>query len=85
MRPVANRVSLAFQSDSDASDGAPLNPADVQAGQEYRAGGRGEKRAFGEQHQKAAQRKRKQLERQGLIHGKDFVVSPENGKTYSAN
>lgn len=83
--PVANRVSLAFQSGFGASDGAPLAAADAEASREYIAGGQGQKRAFGRLHQRAAERKRQKLENDGLVEGVDFVVNPENGKTYAAN
>jgi hypothetical protein len=89
--PVANRVSLAFQSGGEAADGpsqgdgVTASAEDAEAQAEYHQGGSGERGRFTAAIRKVADRKRAFLERQGLRAGREFVVSPHNGKVYSAD
>ena len=79
-----DRVSLAFNSSGQGGvDGPALNEEEQQARDDYHHGGAGQRRAFGPHHRRFSERKRALLEGHGMKEGRDFVVNPENGKTYS--
>ena len=81
--PMANHVSLAFQNDSDASTGPGADVASQEALAEYVQGGLGEQHKMTALHQQISDRKVNFLRSQGLVEGKQFWRSPENGKLYS--
>jgi len=70
-----------------ASDGAALgaDQEDADAFESYLHGGEARSRGMTVKMEAISKRKKRFLEGQGMVEGRDFVVSSTNGKIYSAN
>jgi hypothetical protein len=82
--PKANQVTLAFQGSGEAGDGAGvgIDVAEQGALAGYVHGGLGEQHKMTALHRQISDRKLNFLRSQGLVEGKQFWRSPENGKLY---